>query len=109
VAAGVFNSGLLARDRPPAGSRYDYREAPPDLLARATRVAEVCEAFGTTLPAAALAFPFTHPAVVNVTVGMRTAAEVHRNADLLRRPVPAGLWAALRTEGHLRAGTPEAG
>jgi len=105
VAVGVFNSGLLSQDRPPAGSRYDYREAPPDLLDRATRVAEVCEAFGTTLPAAALAFPFTHPAVVNVTVGMRTAAQVRRNVELLRRPVPAGLWAALRANGLLRAET----
>jgi D-threo-aldose 1-dehydrogenase len=105
VAVGVFNSGLLSRDRPPPGARYDYQEAPPELLGRATRVAEVCEAFGTTLPAAALAFPFTHPAVVNVTVGMRTAGEVRQNVELLRRPVPAGLWAALRAEGLLRAET----
>ena len=37
VAVGVFNSGLLAQDRPPPGSRYDYREAPPELLDRAGR------------------------------------------------------------------------
>jgi D-threo-aldose 1-dehydrogenase len=106
VAVGVFNSGLLSRDRPAAGLRYDYRDAPPALVERAGRLAEVCEAFGTTLPAAALAFPFTHPAVVNVTVGMRTAAQVARNVGLTRRSVPAGLWAALRGEGLLRADTP---
>jgi D-threo-aldose 1-dehydrogenase len=109
VAVGVFNSGLSARDRPVPGLHYDYRAAPPELVERAGRLAEVCAAYGTTLPAAALAFPFTHPAVVNVTVGMRTAAQVGRNTRLIHRPVPAGLWAALRGEGLLRADTPVAG
>jgi D-threo-aldose 1-dehydrogenase len=109
VAVGVFNSGLLSHDRPSAVLRYDHQEAPPSLVERAGRLAEVCEAFGTTLPAAAIAFPFTHSAVVNVTVGMRTAAQVARNTGLIRRPVPAGLWAALRAEGLIRADTPTAG
>ena len=107
VAVGVFNSGLLSRDRPTAGLRYDYQAASPELLARATRIAAVCEAYDTTLPAAAIAFPFTHRAVLNVTVGMRTAAQVERNTGLLDRPVPAELWVALRAEGLLRAGPPD--
>ena len=106
VAVGVFNSGLLSRDRPTAGLNYDYQAAPGALVERAGRLAEVCEAFGTTLPAAAIAFPFTHPAVVNVTLGMRTAAQVARNTRLFDQPVPDGLWAALREEGLLRAGRP---
>jgi D-threo-aldose 1-dehydrogenase len=109
VAVGVFNSGLLSHDRPPAGPRYDFQDAPPSLVERAGRLADVCEAFGTTLPAAAIAFPFTHSAVVNVTVGMRNAAQVARTTGLIRRPVPAGLWAALRGEGLIRADTPTAG
>ncbi|WP_030441211.1 aldo/keto reductase [Actinoplanes subtropicus] len=99
VAVGVFNSGLLSRDRPSAGQRYDYQAAPPELVERAGRLADVCEAFGTTLPAAAIAFPFTHPAVVNVTLGMRDAAQVTRNMELAGRAVPAGLWDAMRAEG----------
>ena len=106
VAVGVFNSGLLSRDRPAPGSKYDYQDAPPELITRARRIAEVCEEHGTTLPAAAIAFPLTHPAVVNVTVGMRTAGQVTRNAQLYRQPVPPGLWTALRAEGLLRADTP---
>jgi D-threo-aldose 1-dehydrogenase len=101
VAVGVFNSGLLSQDRPSAGLHYDYQAAPAELVERAGRIADVCEAFGTTLPAAAVAFPFTHPAVVNVTLGMRNAAQVARNVALLDRPVPAGLWEALRAEGLL--------
>lgn len=102
VAVGVFNSGLLSRDRPAAGMKYDYQDAPQELLDRARRLADVCEEHGTTLPAAAIAFPLTHPSVVNVTLGMRTADQVTRNTELHRRPVPEGLWAALRSERLVR-------
>ena len=106
VAVGVFNSGLLSRDRPVAGLKYDYQDAPPELVNRAQRLAEVCEHHGTTLPAAAIAFPLAHPAVVNVTLGMRSADQVARNVELYRNPVPEELWAALRAEGLIRPTCP---
>ncbi|WP_406480434.1 aldo/keto reductase [Streptomyces sp. NBC_01615] len=109
VAVGVFNSGLLSRDRPVPGMKYDYRSAPVDLVHRASAIAEVCEQHGTTLPAAAIAFPYTHPGVVNVTLGMRTAEQVERNAELHRRPVPASLWDHLRAEGLIRPDVPTSG
>jgi D-threo-aldose 1-dehydrogenase len=106
VAVGVFNSGLLADDRPAAGMKYDYQDAPAHLVARAQAIAEVCEQHGTTLPAAAIAFPFTHPAVVNVTLGMRTPDQVARNVELYRQSVPDALWADLRAQSLLNtAGT----
>jgi D-threo-aldose 1-dehydrogenase len=106
VAVGVFNSGLLASARPAPDATYDYRPAPPELLDRAHRIADVCQRHGSTLPAAAVAFPLAHPSVVNVTLGMRTAAEVRRNAALLAEPVPAGVWTDLRAEGLLRPDAP---
>ncbi|GAA0698422.1 aldo/keto reductase [Kitasatospora atroaurantiaca] len=109
VAVGVFNSGLLSQDRPASGMKYDYQDASTDLVQQAQAIADVCEQHGTTLPAAAIAFPFTHPAVVNVTLGMRTADQVERNAELHRRPVPAGLWDHLRAEGLIRADVPGSG
>ncbi|MEV6212688.1 aldo/keto reductase [Kitasatospora sp. NPDC051914] len=109
VAVGVFNSGLLSHDRPASGMKYDYQDASTDLVQRAQAIADVCEQYGTSLPAAAIAFPFTHPGVVNVTLGMRTAEQVERNAELHRRPVPAGLWEHLRAEGLVRADVPSSG
>ncbi|MFD5593157.1 aldo/keto reductase [Streptomyces griseorubiginosus] len=106
VAVGVFNSGLLSQDRPAEGMKYDYQDAPADLVRRALAIAEVCERYGTTLPAAAIAFPFAHPAVVNVTLGMRTAEQVRRNVDLHARPIPDGLWDELRAQGLIRADVP---
>ena len=109
VAVGVFNSGLLSEDRPTKGMKYDYQDAPAGLVQRALAIAEVCEGYGTTLPAAAIAFPFAHPAVVNVTLGMRTAEQVRRNVELHARPIPDGLWDELRAQGLIRTDVPTAG
>jgi D-threo-aldose 1-dehydrogenase len=106
VAVGVFNSGLLAEDRPSPGLTYDYEAAPAPLVARAEAIADICEAHGTTLPAAAIAFPLAHPAVVDVSLGMRSREQVVRNAELHRRGVPASVWADLRDAGLIRADAP---
>ncbi|MEU3338063.1 aldo/keto reductase, partial [Streptomyces sp. NPDC006668] len=75
---------------------------------RARAIADVCEAHGTTLPAAAIAFPLTHPSIINVTLGMRDPAQVRRNVELHDRRVPDGLWDELRTRGLIRADAPTA-
>lgn len=106
IAAGVLGSGLLARPRPGPGAKYHYVDAAPDLVDRANRIADVCERYGTTLPTAALRFPFAHPAVVSVAVGCRDAAELRGNVATFNTPVPAELWEALRAEGLLRADAP---
>jgi D-threo-aldose 1-dehydrogenase len=106
VAAAVFNSGLLALDRPPADARYNYEAAPPELLERANRIADVCESHGVTLPAAALRFPLRHPAVASVLVGMRAPGQVERNAELLARRIPDELWQDLADAGLIQAATP---
>ncbi|MEN1882755.1 aldo/keto reductase [Streptomyces mirabilis] len=103
VAVGVFNSGLLSSDRPAEGMKYDYQDAPPALVARARTIAEVCAGHWTTLPAAAIAFPYTHPSIINVTLGMRTAEQVGRNVELHDRQVPDSLWGDLRAQGLIRS------
>ncbi|UBU12065.1 aldo/keto reductase [Nonomuraea gerenzanensis] len=103
LAAGVFNSGILATHEP-AGT-YDYAPAPPELLDRATRIARVCERHDVTLPHAAMAFPLRHPAIATIVLGARTPEEVRRNAELWSRPVPEELWSDLEGEGLLAAAT----
>ena len=48
VAAGIFNSGLLARPRPAKDGKYNYGAAPRDLVKRARAIASVCGQHGTT-------------------------------------------------------------
>jgi D-threo-aldose 1-dehydrogenase len=90
VAAAIFNSGLLAKPRP--GGRYEYGEVPGELLARAERIAEVCERHGVTLPEAALQFPLREPAVRSVVVGAATPEQVRENARRMEAEIPEALW-----------------
>ncbi|WP_433224032.1 aldo/keto reductase [Dactylosporangium sp. CS-047395] len=99
VIAGVYNSGLLAQDRPPAGAMYDYRPAAPELLRRARRIAAICAEHGVTLPEAALAFVRRHPAVVSTVVGLRSRPEVAETVRRAAVAVPDELWPALHAAG----------
>jgi D-threo-aldose 1-dehydrogenase len=99
VNVGVFNSGLLSKNRPVPGATYNYEAASRELLDRANRLARICESHGTTLPAAALAYPYEHPAVSSVVLGMRTPEQVTQNLDLAAQSVPPALWDELRETG----------
>jgi D-threo-aldose 1-dehydrogenase len=99
VNVGVFNSGLLSKNRPVPGATYNYEAASRELLDRANRLARICESHGTTLPAAALAYPYQHPAVTSVVLGMRTPEQVTQNLDLAAQSVPPALWDELRETG----------
>jgi D-threo-aldose 1-dehydrogenase len=90
LAAGVFNSGLLAH-----GTTFDYLPAPPELVDRARVLAVTCERWNVPLQAAALQFPLRHPAVTSIVVGCRSAAEVDEDVALLGHPIPDALWAEL--------------
>jgi D-threo-aldose 1-dehydrogenase len=106
VAVGIFNSGLMSQPRPAAGATFNYEPAAQTLVDKANKLADVCEAHGTTLPAAALAFPLTHPAVAGIAVGCRTPEEVRTNATLARTKVPTALWSDLKSAGLLREDAP---
>ncbi|MBE1577887.1 aldo/keto reductase [Amycolatopsis roodepoortensis] len=103
IAASVFNSGLLAVPRPAEGAHFDYETAAPEVVERANRIADVCEAHGVTLPQAAMAFPLQHPAVAGIAVGMRSAEEARRNVESFAAEVPAQVWADLRAAGLIRS------
>ena len=98
IAAGVFNSGVLAA--PDAGATYDYHTAPDELIGRARLLARECDRFGVPLRAAAARFPLTHPAVASVLIGARSAAEISDAIRLRARDIPAALWDSLATVGQ---------
>ncbi len=101
LAAGVFNSGMLARTTVPDDAKYNYSQAPRELVVRAQRIAAVCERHGATLPQAAVQFVLRHPSVASVVLGVKSAEQAARNADLFDKPVPDELWDDLRAEGLL--------
>jgi D-threo-aldose 1-dehydrogenase len=103
IAAGVFNSGVLADPDGPLG-HYFYGPTPPDVLARVRRIQEICRHHDVSLQSAALQFPLLHPAVTTVCIGCRSVMEVESNGADLAAGIPAELWSALVREGLVAAG-----
>jgi D-threo-aldose 1-dehydrogenase len=99
VVAGVYNSGLLGTARPAAGAKFDYEDAPADLIARVNAIADICERYNVILPAAAIAYVLRHPAVVSVVVGARNAAQVDDTIARYTTDIPEALWAELAAAG----------
>ena len=104
VAAGVFNSGVLANPVP--GAHYEYSEAPPEIIRRAQLLRDTCADLGVNVLSAAMQFPLAHPAVSEVVVGARTRMEIEENVDYFRSDVPTRVWLALKECGLLDEGAP---
>lgn len=97
IAAGVFNSGLLAAPAP--GATYDYQAAPGSLIEAARRLEAACARYGVPLRAAAGRYPLAHPAVASVLIGARSAAEISDAINLRELAIPAQLWDVLSAGG----------
>jgi D-threo-aldose 1-dehydrogenase len=90
IAAGVFNSGILAN--PVKGATFDYMPASDQLIAKAVKIREVLEGHQVSLTSAALQFPLRHPAVKSVLVGCRTPAEVSVNIKEFNHVIENKVW-----------------
>jgi D-threo-aldose 1-dehydrogenase len=104
IAAGVYNSGILAD--PKAGARYNYTTAPSVLLERARKISAVCDSHGVPLKAAALQFPLGHPSVSCVVVGCRSVEQLDESIDMFEVDIPPTLWRDLKAKGLLREDAP---
>jgi len=103
LAAGVYNSGILASDLRGGGAYYDYAPAPAPILERARRIQAICDRHDTPLGAAALQFARAHPAVSAVLVGAPSGDQVEETAARAARPIPSALWRDLREAGLIAA------
>lgn len=104
VVAGAFNSGLLAGNR-----KFNYADAPADILARVGEIEAACEAEGVAMQAAALAFPALHPAVVTIVSGARNGEQMKANVGWFEQEMPAFFWTRLKDKGVISADAPVAG
>jgi D-threo-aldose 1-dehydrogenase len=105
IIGGAFNSGILVAH---AGGhcKFNYGDAPNDVVQKVARLRRVCDTFDVEMPAAALQFPLAHPAVVSVVVGSRSAAEIYQAVRWLEQPVADGLWNELKRQGLMEAEAP---
>jgi D-threo-aldose 1-dehydrogenase len=96
IVAGAYNSGVLAS--PGDDATFDYAPCPPHIKDRALAMEQVCARFEVPLKAAALQFPYRHPAVASVVVGARSPAEIEENVRLAGIEIPDELWHALNED-----------
>lgn len=97
LAAGVFNSGILADPQP--GATFNYRPAPSELLDRATELQALATSLGVPLTRLALRYALRHPAVSAILVGARSAREIEENLAHYKTPIPEEVWEELEASG----------
>jgi D-threo-aldose 1-dehydrogenase len=96
VAAGVFQGGVLA------GAGAVARQGPGRIAGvhaeRIRVIREVCDRHEVPILAAAVQYPFCHPAVSAVVVGARTPDEITDSAEFLSYEIPPAFWADLQRQ-----------
>ena len=105
IAGGVFNSGLLTNpysEKP----MFNYRPATSDWVDKARRIDGVCKEFGVPLMAAAMQFPYAHPAVASVVIGAGSTKHLKENIAMLEYKIPPELWAELKTKSLIHDKAP---
>jgi D-threo-aldose 1-dehydrogenase len=100
LLGGAFNSGILARGVQ-GDLKFNYAAAPKKVIDRVARLEAICREHNVPLAAAALQFPYAHPAVATVLTGARSVEELRENVASFERPIPVELWTALRDKGLL--------
>ncbi|MCI0721722.1 MAG: aldo/keto reductase, partial [Acidobacteria bacterium] len=95
IIGGPYNSGILATGAI-AGAKFNYTNAPSELLEKVRQIGEVCSRHAVPLKAAALQFPLAHRASASVIPGARSVAEVEEKFRMMTVPIPDGFWKELR-------------
>ena len=105
MLGGHYNSGILASELTP-GAKYNYVDAPPNVLERARGLREVAARHHVSLKAAATQFALAHPAVTCVIPGTRFPRRVVDNFTVFEEKIPAAFWAEIKAEKLIRDDAP---
>ncbi|PZP41541.1 MAG: D-threo-aldose 1-dehydrogenase [Azospirillum brasilense] len=104
VVGGPYNSGLIA-----GGRNFEYQEASAEKVAARDRLAAIAKEHGVDLRAAALQFCAAPKVVCSVIPGTKNPQRVRENVELMRQPIPAAFWQALKQDGILPEAAPVPG
>lgn len=105
LAGGTYNSGILAKGAT-TGAKYNYGDAPPEIIERAQQLEAVSARHGVDIKAAASQFALAHPVITAIIPGTRQPDRVTENFELLKVKIPGDYWAELRAEGLLHPDAP---
>ncbi|MDF1658870.1 MAG: aldo/keto reductase [Verrucomicrobiales bacterium] len=105
ILGGVFNSGILATGAI-KGARYDYAEAPAEIIERVRRIESVCERHQVPLRRAAVQFAIAHPAVSSLILGAAREEEVSMQIEDVKASIPEEIWSELKELGLINSQAP---
>ena len=105
LAAGIFNSGILATG-PGEDARYNYLPAPEPVRNRVRRLQQVCARHGVELSHAAVQLVAAQPAIGSLIFGACSSVELDQALRGTRPGTPPALWQELRTVGLLDPAAP---
>jgi D-threo-aldose 1-dehydrogenase len=92
--AAPYGSGILAKG-PDAHTRYEYKEAPQEMVEQVREMEGACRELGVPLAAAALQFSLRDPRVVSTIVGISRPERVGQTIELASYAIPDELWEKL--------------
>jgi len=102
---GVYNSGILVTGATP-GAKYNYRDAPAEIMEKTRRLQEVIAPYGVPLHVVAQHFARSHPAITGLVIGSVKPSEAEDNRAIWDAEIPSQLWADIRAAGLVEAGAP---
>ena len=96
ICGGPFNSGVLV-----GRETWNYAKAPEEVMAKVRKLADVADAHGIELAAAAVQFPLAHELVTSVIPGPRSKEEFEQNLAWFNADIPSAFWTDLKSQGLL--------
>lgn len=94
IAAGVFNSGILAEPENPTAT-YNYMPVSLEMRQKAMRIRDVIADYGYPLTTIAMKFPLQNSSVKSVLVGCRSSHELIANIENFNHEVEESFWQSL--------------
>lgn len=96
IAAGIYSTGILATGAVP-GAKFNYGDAPPDILERVRQLEAVCARHQVSLKSAAAQFVRAHPAHHSIVMGIESPAQLHETLAAFDSPIPPEFWHELKS------------
>ena len=107
LAAGVFNSGILATGtRSGVPTHFQYKAASSGIIERVQKIEAVCVKFSIDLPAAAIQFTAAHPAITSLIIGMDKKQQIDSAFTYSQQSIPEAFWLELRDRHLIDANAP---
>lgn len=94
VNAAILGGGLLARPSD-GGTSYGYRPARQATLDAVARMAAVCQAWGTDLATAAMAYSFRDPRITSTVIGISKPSRIGNVMAAWEAAWPDSFWREL--------------